>query len=1091
MTRPAISRWVPAFLAAVIAATPAPITAQAKQNTDTSTAPAAQPAKGKAPRKAAADTSADTTASTASIDSLSWLGIRNIGPTVAGGRVAAVVGVPGQPNVYYVGPSGGGVFKTTDGGISWKAVFEKQPEASIGAIALAPNNPNIVWVGTGEGNIRNDVLDGHGVYLSTDAGQSWHFMGLKDAGQISRIVIDPANSDRVFVAAIGNAWKPNAERGVFRTTDGGRTWKKVLFVNDTTGTSDLVMEPGNPSVLFAGMWQVRRFPWNLENGGKGSGLWRSTDGGDTWTRLHEGLPDGPYGRIALGTSKSDPTHVYALVEAKSGLLWETHDLGDHWSSVSGNHALDVRPFYFSRIDVSPTDDRRVYFSSFQLMESRDGGHTAHEIDGNVVHPDHHALWIDPTDGNRMIQGNDGGVYVSHDAGASWRYLNNLPIGQFYMVAADSRQPFRLCGGLQDNNAWCGPSSNQVEGDGSGAAWYTVTGGDGEYAVPAPSDSNIIYVDSQNGFVTRLDLKTGVSRLIRPYIPGVEMQAPSSLKYRFNWTSPIAVSATNADEVFLGGNVLFKSTDGGAHWAEISPDVTRNEKSRQVTSGGNVEYDISGAETYNTILAITIAPTDTNVIWLGTDDGNVQVTKDGGKTWTNVRPKVKGLPDEGRVYQVGVSPFDPGTAYITLDYHEFGDDTPYVFKTTNYGASWTSISHGLPAYPAHVVREDPAQKGFLLLGTDNGLWYSRDAGATWKTMASAFPTAAVFDILFVKHTRSVAIATHGRGLFMLDDIAPLEALTPQVASSAFHVFDVSPATLWHANEYGGSPASAFHAPSAPRAAVIRYWLSKKLEPNAVQKARHEGAVRIAILDAQGDTVFTGDGGAKAGMNAFDWRLDHKGPTKLAIAPPPPPGAGEDDGFPGPDVLPGTYTAIVTANGQTERRPVDVRSDPHLSYDLAAAKDQLATAMAFRDEVSSANAILNGLHSLRRQLAGVDSTAVALAPNGIVSDTTVMHAAHELDDKAKALMDSMYNPKLQREAPEDDIHYLQGFYDQLVGVGFGVQFVYDQAPSDPVKAELARVKADLASYQSKYDALVKTDVPAFNAVASKAGMPGVKL
>jgi hypothetical protein len=514
----------------------------------------------------------------------------------------------------------------------------------------------------------------------------------------------------------------------------------VLFVNDTTGASDVAMEPGNPEVVFAGMWHVRRFPWELDNGGAGSGLWRSTDGGDTWARLHEGLPDGPYGRIALGTSAADPTHVYALVEAKTGLLWETHDLGDHWSAVSNNHVLDVRPFYFSQITVAPNDDRRVYFSSFQLMESDDGGHTARALDGSSVHPDHHALWIDPTNADRMIQGNDGGVYVSTDAGRSWRFLDNLPIGQFYMVAADSRQPFSLCGGLQDNSAWCGPSNNLGSGDGSGAEWMAVTGGDGEYAVPAPSDSNIIYVDSQNGFISRLDLRAGVSRSIIPYLPGVERSAPSDLRYRFNWTSPIAVSATNANEVFLGANVLFKTIDGGAHWTVISPDVTRNEKGRQRTSGGGIEYDISGAETYNTILSIGIAPTDSNVIWLGTDDGNVQVTRDGGRSWTNVRPKVKGggLPDEGRVYQVGVSPFDAGTAYITIDDHMFGDDHPYVFTTSNYGATWTSIARGLTDYAAHVVREDPHQRNFLLLGTDNGLWYSRDGGAAWTSLPARSP-----------------------------------------------------------------------------------------------------------------------------------------------------------------------------------------------------------------------------------------------------------------------------------------------------------------------------------------------------------------
>src|SRR6185437_9548840 len=444
-----------------------------------------------------------------------------------------------------------------------------------------------------------------------------------------------------------------------------------------------------------------------------------------------------------------------------------------------------------------------------------------------------------------------------------------------------------------------------------------------------------------------------------------------------------------------------------------------------------------------------------------------------------------------VYQVGVSPFDAGTAYITLDYHEFGDDTPYVFMTTNYGASWTSIARGLPAYAAHVVREDPAQKGFLLLGTDNGLWYSRAVGATWKSMASAFPTSPVFDIQFVKNTRSVAIATHGRGLFVIDDIAPLEALTQQVASSRFHAFDVAPAALWHSNEYAGSPASAYHAPNADRAAVIRYWLNRKLEATAVQKARHEGPVRILILDAQNDTVFAGNGTGKPGMNTFEWRLRYRGPTKLAIAPPSQGPSDQDDGGPGPDVLPGTYTAVVMGDSQTVRRTIEVRADPHLAFDAAAAREQLTTALAMRDQISEANAVLNGLHSLRRQLAGVDSTAIAMAPNGIPGDTTVMHAAHRLDEKAKALMDTLYNPDLQREAPEDDIHYLQSFYDRLVGTGFGVQFVFDQVPSDPVKEELTAVKSLLATYKGKYDALLKTDVPTFNAVAEKAGVPGVKL
>src|SRR6266699_5288100 len=599
-------------------------------------------------------------------DSLNNLKFRNLGPSVAGGRVAAVVGVPGDRNLYYVGPAAGGVWKTIDGGDSWEAVFKDQPTSSIGAVALAPSNPNVVWVGTGEGNPRNDVVDGRGVFMSPDAGKSWQFMGLGDVGQISRIVIDPANPDVVFVAALGHVWAPNADRGVFRTADGGKTWQKVLFVNDTTGAADLVMVPGNPRVLFAGVWQFVRYPWELVSGGAGSGIYRSRDGGLTWERLTEGLPAGPLGRIALAVGPANPSHVYALLETKEGMLWDSKDLGDHWTKVSDFHGLSARPFYFSLVHVSPADDRKLFFSSYLLLRSDDGGKTTTPIDRGV-HVDHHALWIDPQNPDRMIQGNDGGAYVTESGAKNWRYLNNLPIEQFYMVAADNNTPYMLCGGLQDNNAWCGPSSSVGGGAGAGAGglngseWFTVTGGDGEYAVPAPSDSSILYVDSQNGNITRVDLKTGQSRSIRPYLSGVSEMKPADLKHRFNWTSPIAVSPTDASVEYLGGNVVFKTTDGGEHWAAISPDLTRNEKAKQVTSGGPIEYDISGAETYNTILTVNLAPTDANVIWVGTDDGLVQLTRDGGKTWTNVAGHFPGLGagagPEGRVYQIGISPFD--------------------------------------------------------------------------------------------------------------------------------------------------------------------------------------------------------------------------------------------------------------------------------------------------------------------------------------------------------------------------------------------------------------------------------------------------
>ena len=508
------------------------------------------------------------------------LKFRDLGPGSAGGRVAAVAGVPGDPNVYYVGAGGGGVFKTVDGGLSWKAIFEHAKTASIGAIAIAPSNPSYVWVGTGEGNIRNDVIDGGGVYFSSDAGNSWKFMGLADTQQITDILVDPSDPNTVFVGALGHTWGPNADRGVFKTTDGGKTWKKVLFVNDSTGVADLEMAAGNPNVLFACMWQFRRYPWTLMDGGPDSAIYRSTDGGDTWQKLTKGLPDGPWGRSAIAIAPSNPDHIYALIGAKHGMLWQSTDMGDSWTSVNDSHALDVRAFYFSKLVVSPNDENKVYFLSFNMMESTDGGKTAFVADRGV-HSDHHTMWIDPTNPNRIIQGNDGGVFLSTDGAKTWNFLDGLPIEQFYMVSASSQEPYSLCGGLQDNSSWCGPSSDVSRGRVTGPAWYTVVGGDGEYAVWAPSNPDIVYSDSQNGSIERLDLKTHLSQSIRPYLPGVEETNPADLKYRFNWTSPIAVSPTDANEVYIGANAVFKSMDGGKTWTAISGDLTRNDKSKQV------------------------------------------------------------------------------------------------------------------------------------------------------------------------------------------------------------------------------------------------------------------------------------------------------------------------------------------------------------------------------------------------------------------------------------------------------------------------------------------------------------------------------
>ncbi|HEV2750806.1 MAG TPA: hypothetical protein VGV12_09825 [Gemmatimonadales bacterium] len=1038
-------------------------------------------------------------------DSLNNLKFRNLGPSVGGGRVAAVVGVPGDRNVYYVGAAAGGVWKTTDGGDTWDAVFKDQPTASIGAIALAPSNPNLVWVGTGEGNPRNDVVDGRGVFMSPDGGKSWQAMGLADVGQISRIVIDPTNPDIVFVAALGHVWAPNAERGVFRTADGGKTWQKVLFLNDTTGAGDLVMVPGNPRVLFAGMWQFERRPWELVSGGAASGIFRSTDGGLTWQRLKQGLPTGLVGRIALGVGLTNPSHVYALVETTQGMLWDSRDQGDHWTKVSDFHGLSARPFYFSLLHVSPVDDRKLFFSSFLLLRSDDGGKTTTPIDRGV-HVDHHALWIDPQNADRMIQGNDGGVYLTENGAKSWRFLNNLPVEQFYMVSASGGDsPYMLCGGLQDNNAWCGPSSG-VPGPGaggglSGAEWFTVTGGDGEYAVIAPGDSSILYVDSQNGSITRLDLKTGLVRSIRPYASGVSEMKPADLQYRFNWTSPIAVSSRDANTVYLGGNVVFRSRDGGEHWAVASSDLTRNDKSKQVTSGGPIEYDISGAETYNTILTITLAPTDSNVIWVGSDDGLVHVTRDGGRTWSNVAGHFPGQSKdvEGRVYQIGVSPFDAGTAYLAIDRHELDDRRPYVYKTSDFGKTWTDIGKGLPPdVPAHVVREDPNLRGFLVLGTDAALWYSRDGGASWKPLKADFPTTPVYDVQFVGR-HDLAIATHGRGLFLLDNITALEELTPEVAAGDLHVFSAVPAQIRVRPRRNGAAPSRFTTPNAPAGAVIDYFLKAALDTSGAAgrtgesgrsgdggaRARRAGVI-VTVTDAHGDTVVVDSSGpGKQGVNRFVWNLRYAAPTRLNFEKPT--GAEEEENpfrnVGGPRVVPGTYTVTVAAGSHAATQTVTVQPDPILGGDPAAFAAQLRAGLEWRNAVSALHELLNRIVSLETQLK---NTQQALRDNA-AADTAVQSGARELGRKLKELKDSLYNSEVQRDAGQDDVHYLNRFQDRLQGLGFGLSLAYAQPPSEVVAARLKELRTALDGYLVRFNDLVRTDVAAFNKTAQERQAP----
>lgn len=1005
----------------------------------------------------------------------SHLKVRNLGPAVSGGRVATVTGIPGKPGIYYVGAAGGGLWKTTDDGMHWKALMTKQA-ASIGAVALAPSNPNDVWVGTGESNPRNDVLDGHGIYFSPDGGKTWQFKGLAHAGQIARIVVNPTNPNIVYVAVQGSEWVPNKTRGVFMTTDGGKTWKKVLYVNDMTGASDIAMDPQNPNILFAGMWTVQRKPWTLINGGKDGGIWRSEDGGRTWHKLTDGLPKGPTNRVALAIAPSDPNQVYALMATKHEVLWKSDDMGDHWHAVTDNHAIDIRPFYFSTIAVAPNNPERVYFGSFHLLVSNNGGKTAHVLDRGV-HVDHHDIWIDPKNPNRIIQGNDGGVYESLNGGKSWRYFNNLPIEEFYAVAIGHTKPFEVCGGLQDNNAACGPSNSLDPSGITGADWWNPAGGDGVQAVPAPSDPSIVYSDSQDGFAFRINTKNMTAKFIKPYLPGANDVPSSKLKYRFNWSAPITVSPSHPDTVYVGANVVFKSTDGGKNFKPISPDLTRNNKKHQPVAGGPVNHDISGAENFDTILSIAIAPTNHKVIWVGTDDGLVWVTRDGGKHWHKVGPDLPAAARLGRIYKIGVSPFSAGTAYVAVDAHMLGDKHPYVYRTSNYGRDWQRITRGLPQnVPAVVVREDPNQKGFLALGTERGLYISHDNGNHWMHVTANLPVMAIWDLKFTRNPHDLVLATHGRGFWIFDNIQPLEEWDGRIAHEPFHLFHASTGTEW-VSYYGrhiDPGPSAFVAPNPPSGPVISYYLSS---------AAKGGKASITVTDAQGHTVATFHGPAKAGVNRIAWNMHYDG----ADVPMFMKGAFQrgNHGPSGPLALPGTYHVKVTVGAHSGEQSVEVVSDPRLHLSMTTQTKALSAGLRLRNEVDALGTMAKRTHDMLATLGQVIGSTSAAAKGS--ARAGVHQAAVTLKKELGALMGKIYNPKVQRTVPEDDLHYVSRFGERFYSLYGEVGHEGpNQSPNVEQRQLVHALEGKFDTMLANFNGTLHQDVVQFNKKAYEAGV-----
>ena len=764
---------------------------------------------------------------------LEW---RQIGPASMQGRCTDVEGIPGDPSTVYVGAASGGVWKTTNAGTTWTPIFDKETVQSIGDMALDPTNPDVVYVGTGEANLRNSVSFGDGVYKSTDGGKTWKNLGLADTEHIARIVVSPKDAQRVYVAATGHAFGPNAERGVFMSANGGQSFDKVLYLDDRHGAADLDIDPANPNILFATMWRFERKPWTFTSGSERSGLYRSTDGGRSWSKVEKGLPK-LVGRMGVKIAPSNPKVVYVSVEANEGSIYRSDDGGESFTVVSKNLNLVGRGPYYADLRVDPRDENRVYAISFSLHLSTDGGKTWKVISQNG-HGDYQTLWIDPLNPNRVWNGDDGGVAVSYDRGVKWEDVTNLPVGQFYQVYADNRRPFYfLGGGLQDNSCWYGPSRTREPAGILNSDWKMVVNGDGYYMTSHPDDPDLIIAEYQGGGIQRTDMRTREQEDISPQPRRADGNPVSDLKYRFNWNSPIVASPHDGKVVYFGGNVLFRSKDFGTTWDVISPDLTTNDPEKQKAAGGPVWKENTTAEYHCTIISVSESPVQAGVIWASTDDGYVQVTRDGGQTWTNVTAAVPGLAKSSVLTHVEASRTAPGTAYLSADRHMFDDFRPYVFKTTDFGKTWTSLAATLPAKGyVHTVREDPKNTSLVYVGTELGLFASWNGGASFARLhLKDLPAVAVHDVLVHPRENDLILATHGRSFYVLDDATPVQTMTAAIAARPATLFDVRPALRFALKDttYALGDA-AFRGKNPPYGAIVTYYLKDSLEKDAPLK-----------------------------------------------------------------------------------------------------------------------------------------------------------------------------------------------------------------------------------------------------------------
>lgn len=982
---------------------------------------------------------------------------RNIGPN-RGGRSQTSAGSLRRPLEYYFGATGGGLWKTTNGGVTWFPVTDHQiHSSSVGAVAVAPSNPDIVYIGMGETELRGNIMQGDGVYKSIDAGKTWKHMGLADTQAIARIRIDPTDPNLVYVAALGHPYGPNDERGVFRSSDGGATWQRVLFRNNRAGAVDLCMDPNHPRVLYATIWDVYRTPWSLSSGGPASGFFKSTDGGNNWTEItrNPGLPRGTLGKITVSVSGAESNRVYALVEADDGGLFQSDDAGATWKLVNADRSIRQRAFYFSRIEADPKRRDTVYAMNVEFYRSDDGGKTFRR--GHTPHADHHDLWIAPDNPQRMIASDDGGAAVSTDGGVTWT-LEHFPTAQFYHVTTTAEFPYHVCGAQQDDGTACVPSDRALNlRDPTGPAndyLYGAGGGEAGYLAADPTNPNIFYGGDQAGIITRYDRRTGDSRIINVdplFFSGMSAQ---SLRERWQWTFPIVFSPVDSKVIYASSQHLWRTTTQGQHWDLISPDLTRNDPNTLGDSGGPITKDQNGPEIYGTIFSIAPSRHDVNTIWTGSDDGLVSVTRDGGKTWANVTPANMG--DFNRISLIEASTSDPAGAYVAAKRYQMDDRRPYLFKTHDYGKTWTKITEGIAADDfLQAVREDPVRPGLLYAGTEHGIYISFDDGARWRSLSLNLPDTQIADILVEKN--DLVIATHGRSFYVLDDIGLLRQLTPELTRAPFHLFEPRPAIR----------------PLKP--AVIDYYLSRANEN-----------VKIEILDGKGqlirafDSAITpahvssdsGDGSTpagpgsppstRAGSNRFVWDLRYPGATTfpgivLRYATP-----GE-----GPTAPPGKYSIRLTVNGATQMRRLTIEKDLRLTeVSDADLLEQFRLAMQIRDETDRAHRSVLEIRTIREQLKQRAQAA---------NDASLTERSSQIASKLDEVEQDLY--QVRNRSPRDTLNYPIKLNNQLAVLQHEVD-TGNSRPTDQDYVVLKELSARLDEILARLKVVLAGDLGAFN-------------